>query len=91
MAADQSTSRSAFTISSVVRGYHVYKDIWNAAQGEVLPCGSERSNLHDPFAVVKFSWILLPMKISENLSTTEITTFMVYEVQLVIHIVGVGQ
>ena len=51
MAADQSTSRSAFTISSAVRGYHVYKDIWDAAQGEILPCASEGNNLHDPFAV----------------------------------------
>lgn len=42
---------ATFTISSVVRGYHVYKDVWNAAQGEVLPCRSDTANLHDPFAV----------------------------------------
>ena len=44
-------AESTFTISSVVCGYHVYKGIWNAPQGQVLPCRSDRTNLHDPFAV----------------------------------------
>jgi hypothetical protein len=34
-----------------VRGYHVYKDIWDAAEGEVLLCSRELHNLRDPFAV----------------------------------------
>ena len=42
---------STFSISSSVRGYHVYKDIWEAAEGEVLPCIRELHNLQDPFAV----------------------------------------
>ena len=42
---------STFSISSSVRGYHVYKDIWEAAEGEVLPCTRELNNLQDPFAV----------------------------------------
>ena len=44
-------AESTFTISSVVRGYHVYKGIWNTPQGEVPPCRSDRTNLHDPFTV----------------------------------------
>lgn len=36
---------------SVVRGYHVYKDTWNAVIGEELPCRGETSNRHDSFAV----------------------------------------
>ena len=46
MAADNS-----FSLSTVVRGYHVYKHLWEAAEGETLPCRCERTNLHDPFAV----------------------------------------
>ncbi len=42
---------SSYSISSSVRGYHVYKDIWEAAEGEVLPCNRELHNLQDPFAV----------------------------------------
>jgi len=35
----------------VVRGYHVYKDIWEATRGEVLTCARETGNVFDPFAV----------------------------------------
>ena len=41
----------SFSFSSSVRGYHVYKDIWEATEGEVLPCSRELHNLMDPFAV----------------------------------------
>ncbi len=34
-----------------MRGYHVYKDVWTAAIGEVFPCNRENGNLPDPFAV----------------------------------------
>ena len=33
------------------RYYHVYKDVWGAAEGEVLPCTRGVSNIEDPFAV----------------------------------------
>ncbi len=42
---------ASFSFASVVRGYHIYKDIWEAPIGETLPCKCERSNRHDPFAV----------------------------------------
>ena len=39
-----------FSIETVVRGYHVYKEIWEAAIREVeLPCEREIGNAHDPF------------------------------------------
>jgi len=41
-----------FTIESCVRGYHVYKDIWEASVGEQLPCQCENGNRADPFDVV---------------------------------------
>ena len=41
-----------FTIDSCIRGYHVYKDIWNPVLGEVLTCRADIGNVHDPYAVV---------------------------------------
>ena len=35
----------------MVRGYHVYKDLWTAVVGEGLQCGRESGNFRDPFAV----------------------------------------
>ena len=38
----------AFTVSSVVRGYHEYKDIWSAPiDGIELPCEKEPGNPKD--------------------------------------------
>lgn len=42
---------SCFTVEAMVRGYHVYKDIWEAALDEELPCQKEPLNIVDPFAV----------------------------------------
>ena len=38
-------------IEAMVRGYHVYKEIWCAAVGEELSCMTEVENYRDPFAV----------------------------------------
>lgn len=35
----------------MVRGYHVYRNIWEAKNGEVLTCEQEINNGYDPFAV----------------------------------------
>ena len=41
-----------FSIETVVRGYHIYKEIWNAAiDGTELHCGRIIVNAHDPFAI----------------------------------------
>ena len=58
-----------FSIQAVVRGYHYYKSIWEAAiDGEVLACKMEVGNVHDTFAVsVKKDGIIVghcPRKIS---------------------------
>ena len=34
-----------------MRGYHVYKDIWEAPIAEVLACRKEEGNVHDPYCV----------------------------------------
>ena len=52
-----------------MRGYHVYKDIWEANVGEELECVKERRNEKDRYAVavVKNDTIIghLPRKISK--------------------------
>ena len=42
---------STYTVATIVHGYHVYRSVWEAAVGQVLPCQRERSNTHDPYAV----------------------------------------
>ena len=42
----------SFTVEAMVRGYHVYQSIWDAAiNGENLECFREVGNIHDPSAV----------------------------------------
>ena len=48
-------SRFEFSVSSMVRGYHVYQDEWEAVLGEVLSCQREPGNRHDPYAVAAVS------------------------------------
>ena len=38
-------------IEAMVRGYHVYKEIWCADVGKELSCVREVENFRDPFAV----------------------------------------
>ena len=40
-----------FTVSAMVRGYHIYKEIWNAEVNEELTCEREIGNRSDTFAV----------------------------------------
>ena len=42
---------ATFTLISCVRGYHVYKDIWDPVVGETLNCECEDRNYKDPYAV----------------------------------------
>ena len=39
------------TVDSVIRGYHVYTDIWVSIIGEILFCEQEPGNEEDRFAV----------------------------------------
>ena len=59
-------SKMAFAITFVVRGYHVYKDIWAAEIGSELLCFPEPHNREDPVAVMDGTSIVghVPRKIS---------------------------
>ena len=41
----------SFTFDSVIRRYHMYKDVWISRIGEEPFCCQDRHNHHDPFAV----------------------------------------
>ena len=50
----------AFTILSVVRGYHEYKDVWSApVDGTELFCEREPGNPRDTLAVVTIQPLFL--------------------------------
>ena len=38
-------------MDSVIRGHHIYKDIWTSFVGEELQCQREVGNIHDIYAV----------------------------------------
>ena len=40
-----------FTVSAMVQGYHIYKEIWNAEIHEELKCEREVGNCSDTFTV----------------------------------------
>ena len=40
-----------FMLSSCVRGYHVYRDIWNPSVGETVNCEREGRNPEDSYTV----------------------------------------
>ena len=44
-------SKMAFEIDSVVRDYHVYKDVWDAHIGTELLCLPESSNREDCYTM----------------------------------------
>ena len=57
-----------FSRLSCIRGYHIYKDVWEAAVGEVLACLREPDNDADRYAVAvkKDAFVIghLPRKMS---------------------------
>ena len=42
------------TKEMVIRGYHIYKSIWDAVVGEILECRREKHNKKDRYAVAVF-------------------------------------
>ena len=66
--ADLGAGAALFTVEAMVRGYHVYKDVWSAALGELLSCQREPTNTRDPFAVAVVRSLVtvghIPRKIS---------------------------
>lgn len=38
-------------LKTIVRGYHLYKQVWSTTVGQVLPCKRERGNVRDLYSV----------------------------------------
>ena len=51
MAHSSSQELHEFTLDSVIRGHHVYKDIWTPFVGEELTLNQENGNSHDRYAI----------------------------------------
>ena len=47
-----------FQKESCVRGYHIYKELWDAVVGEELECQRERGNGTDLYAVAVIKTLL---------------------------------
>ena len=60
-----------FTVNVMVRGYHVYQDLWEVNIDKILPCTREVGNCHDPYTITvqKDETVVghLPHKISYKL------------------------
>ena len=39
------------SLQAAVKGFHIYKAVWEPKDSEVLACSHEENNLHDPFAI----------------------------------------
>ena len=50
-AASMVAEMDTFRLDLVVRGQHVYKNIWSSMLGEELKCIRETGNVHDLYAV----------------------------------------
>ena len=50
-AKSQVAIQSLFLVEAMVRGCHIYKDIWTAADGKEVTCWKEGFNAADPFTI----------------------------------------
>ena len=46
--------RRRFTFDSMMRGHHVYQEVWTPDIGEYLDCARETENPQDRYAVAVF-------------------------------------
>ena len=40
----------SYSVAAVIRGYHIYRKIWNVAIGQILLFQQEPGNSHDPYS-----------------------------------------
>ena len=59
-----------FSVKAMVRGYHVYKSVWDAAcDDNILPCKREIGNPHDPSSVAVKKGIVVDGHVPRKIST----------------------
>ena len=47
----ENMAANQFEVEAMLRGYHKYKDIWEATLGENLECQIKNGNIHDIYTV----------------------------------------
>ena len=57
------------TVSCIIRGYHVYKEVWNSSIREEFVCFAEEENSHDRKAVISTSDDISKRNIASELSS----------------------
>ena len=57
-----SLQMSTYMVEMIVRGYHIYQVVWEAAVGQVLPCQWECDNVHNPSTVTVIDRGLVTIK-----------------------------
>ena len=58
----------SYEVESVVRGYHIYKDIWSAAVGTIPPCRQESFSPHDSYTVAIIKDDVVVGQVPRNIS-----------------------
>ena len=58
----------SYEVESVVRGYHIYKDIWSAAVGTTPPCRQESFSPHDSYTVAIIKDDVVVGQVPRNIS-----------------------
>ena len=59
----------SYSIDSVIRGYHIYKDIWAAPIRAILYCKKESFNPSGPYAVVTLNGTIVIGHVPRVIST----------------------
>ena len=69
-----------FTVEAMVRGYHIYKEIWESSVGEQLICEIEETNRYDSHAVavVKSRTVVLTTRSFFLNSSTTLLAAIIY-------------
>ena len=73
---------TSYEFQSVVRGHHVYKEIWTPGMGEELNVEGERGNEHDRYAL---SVVCTRMVVDENEEDSRACAKRTFQDALVFH------
>ena len=67
------TENKNIVFSAAVRGFHIYKSIWQPIEGELMDCLHEEDNPHDVFSIKVFKkdfpnseWNILASNLKEE-------------------------
>ena len=80
------TTSMLFSVSSMVQGYHIYKDSWDPSIGEELPCQRKAENYTNLFAIVIMKDDNIVGRVPRKIST--VCSLFLHQGLIVCHITG---